>query len=138
MRQITISALTVLIGLYCGGCDTRVPKVVNSQVSPDGRYVIWVTEEIGGLRSGVTSVHLTAHGLEPEPKNEILRSPECEQTTVSWLDNDTVVIAYQSIYGSFQSELRAADPKVTLVRNSDISRMGLNLQNVMHVPCDPL
>jgi hypothetical protein len=111
---------------------------LGSQTSPDGRYTIWVTQESGGINSEVTHIHLVAAGLKPEAVNDILRTPNCEETTVSWADNATVLIAYRTIYASFHSELRAGNPKAILVRQSDVAKLGLQVQNGMNIPCDPL
>ncbi len=137
MRQIGIIALLVATCLSCAACDSRTPKVVNSQNSPDGRHVIWIMEEIGGLRSGVTSVHVTLKGLKPESKNEVLSSPDCEGATVSWIDDQTVLVSYEYIYGRFNSKLRAIDPNIILLRKNYVKKMGLHPENEMKISCDP-
>ena len=131
-------ALAILIFFQCVGCDNRAPKIIGSKASPDGAHTLWITEESGGLRSGVTAIHLARTGDAPEAKNEILNSPECEGMKVAWHDSDNIITGYDSVYGSFHSELRALKPKVSLVRNADIKRLGFDMKEYLSVPCDPL
>lgn len=137
-RQMILLGLTALVALQCGGCDNRTPKVISSRASPDGRHVIWITEESGGLRSGVTSVHLTQPSGKPEAENEILTSPECEGVTVAWNGSGEVIIVYKEIYGSFHSKLRSFTPIVSLVRKDEIRNLGINMKDYLIVNCDPL
>jgi uncharacterized lipoprotein NlpE involved in copper resistance len=91
MRQMTMLTLAALIVFQCIGCDNRAPKVIGSKASPDSAYTLWITEESGGLRSGITAIHLVRTGDAPEARNEILSSPECERVKVAWHDSDNII-----------------------------------------------
>jgi hypothetical protein len=136
MRQVILFGLGALTILQCVGCDNRTPKVISSKASPDGRHVIWITEERGGLRSGVTSVHLTQSGGKPEAKNAILTSPECEGAQVAWKGNGDIIISYDEIYGTFHSKLRAFSPKVFIIDKKDVKKLGYNLTDYLVISCN--
>lgn len=96
MRTVaTLLAIAMCLGV--AGCEEREQKIVASRLSPDGRHVLWVTNEYGGLGSGVVRVHITGKDQVPEPRTVVLRTPECSGAIVGWVDSVTVAVVYESL-----------------------------------------
>jgi hypothetical protein len=96
MRPVaTLLAIAMCLGI--AGCEKREQKFVASRPSPDGQHVLWVTSEYGGLESGVVRVHITRKSQVPEPRTEVLVTPECSGAIVGWVDSITVAVVYESL-----------------------------------------
>ena len=138
MRTVNLLVLIIAYSLV-SGCDTREPEAVGSLAAPDGRHVLRVMNEYGGLRSGVVSIHLTRPGEQTTPQNEVLRTPECTRAAAGWADRATVLIVYDSLYaGGFHSDLPRDGLRVTLVDRRRASDAQSRLANSISLPCDPL
>jgi hypothetical protein len=137
MRTVaTLLAIAMCIGATA--CDEREQKIVASRPSPDGQHVLWVTNEYGGLGSGVVRIHLTRKGQVPEPRTVVLRTPECSGAIVGWVDSVTVAVVYESLSAnSFFSGPPGYDLHTVLVDRR--SRIGVEFQltDGIALPCDP-
>jgi hypothetical protein len=124
--------------LGIAGCEKREQKVVASRPSPDGQHVLWVTNEYGGLESGVVRVHITKKDQVPEPRTEVLVTPECSGAIVGWVDSVTVAVVYDSLSAnSFFSGVPGHELRTVLVDRT--FQDGINLQPTggIALPCDP-
>jgi hypothetical protein len=137
MRTIAI-LLAIAMCLGIAGCEEREQKIVASRPSPDGQHVLWVTNEYGGLRSGVVRVHITKMDQVPEPRTEVLRTPECSDAIVGWVDSVTVEVVYESLSANnFFSGAPGDELHTVLVDRR--SRSGIDVQPTdgIALPCDP-
>lgn len=138
MRSITCFLLLLACSLLVG-CETRVPKPVGALTAPGGRHVIRVMNESGGLLSGVVSVHLTKPGEQLTPQNTVLRTPDCTGTSVGWLDAETALIVYDSLYASsFYSGVKGEKLRVLMLDNRTAKDARFGLGESILLPCDPL
>ena len=138
MRWSTIMACTAL-SIFCFGCENRTPQLVASRKAPDGRHVLWVMNESGGLRSGVVSIHMTRTGEKPTIQNSVFRTPECTGAEVGWQDADNILIVYDDVFaGDFHSSLRTGGPRVLLVQRRNAGKRSVALASGIPLPCDPL
>ena len=137
MRTVaTLLAIAMCLGV--AGCEEREQKIVASRLSPDGRHVLWVTNEYGGLGSGVVRVHITGKDQVPEPRTEVLRTPECSRAIVGWVDSVTVAVVYESLAANnFFSGVPGDELHTVLVDRR--SRSGIDVQPTdgIALPCDP-
>jgi len=137
MRTVaTLLAIAMCLGV--AGCEEREQKIVASRLSPDGRHVLWVTNEYGGLGSGVVRVHITGKDQVPEPRTVVLRTPECSGAIVGWVDSVTVAVVYESLSAnSFFSGVPGDELHTVLVDRR--SRSGIDVQPTdgIALPCDP-
>lgn len=136
MRCVSLILCGMLWG--CGG--GRETQLVAQRTAPDGKHVLWVMNESGGLHSGVVSLHLTTPSEKPTPKNQVFLTPECSNAVVRWEDRDTVVIIYDALFASqFHSGLISEASSVPRVRLFDRKAKSIPaVSNGVLLPCDPL
>jgi hypothetical protein len=137
MRPVaTLLAIAMCLGI--AGCEKREQKFVASRPSPDGQHVLWVTSEYGGLESGVVRVHITRKSQVPEPRTEVLVTPECSGAIVGWVDSITVAVVYESLSAnSFFSGVPGDELHTVLVDRRSRSGIDLNPTDGIVLPCDP-
>ena len=118
------------------GCGDRPTTVVGSLASPDGQHVMWVTNEYGGLGSGVVSVHLAKTGEKPSPVNLLLSTPECTQTIVRWSGPD----ALEALYDTLTVTRFRPDRSPRIVLFTHRASNAVNVESPeggISMPCDP-
>lgn len=115
MRRIIAGIALVIAGFQISGCEADNAEVVESSPSPDGKNMIWVTFENHGINSSTTEVRITKSGEKPVRNNSVMITSYCSGATVSWVNNDTVLIEYDDFYGLFGSSLPNSDVKVILM-----------------------
>lgn len=137
MRTLAaVLAISTCLGV--AGCEEREQRVVASRPSPDGQHVLWVTNEYGGLDSGVVRVHITKMDQVPEQRTVVLRTPECSGAIVGWVDSVTAAVVYDSLSAnSFFSGVPGEELHTVLVDRR--SRSGIDVQQAdgIALPCDP-
>jgi hypothetical protein len=137
MRTVA-AVLAVAMCLGVAGCEEREQKIIASRPSPDGQHVLWVTNEYGGLASGVVRVHVSRKDQVPELKTEVLRTPECSGAIVGWIDSVTVAIVYDSLAANnFFSGVPGDDLHTVLVDRRSRIAVDVRLTDGIALPCDP-
>ena len=138
MRIHTLGFLLSLtsICIASAGCGNRTTTVVGSTSSPDGRHVFWVTNEYGGLGSGVVSVHLTTPVEKPTLANAFLRTPECTATVVRWSGSNAIEISYDAIDVTVFAPDRG--PAVVQLKRRTVNDSNDEpAKGDISLPCDP-
>ena len=132
---------TVLAAATCitvAGCGRKDEQIVGSRLSPDGKNVLWVTNEYGGLKSGVVRVHITGKDRVPVVQTEVLRTPECSNALVGWVDSVTVAVIYDSLYlNRFSSDVPGGNLHTVLVDRRSRSGIDVRQTDGIALPCDP-
>lgn len=137
MRKV---ASVLAIAMYLGalGCEERGEQVVESRPSPDGQRVLWVTNEYGGLASGVVRVHVTRRDQAPVDRTIVLQTPECSAAMVDWVDSMTVAVVYDSLdLNRFSSDALDDDVHVVLIDRRTRSGRDVRPADGIALPCDP-
>lgn len=120
------------------GCDKREPRVVGSRPSPDGTKTLWVANEYGGLASGVVHVYVTRQGEVPGAQSDVLRTPECSNAIVGWVDSSTVAVIYDSLsLTGFSSGSTRHGLRTLLVDRRTPGVSEVHLSAAIALPCDP-
>lgn len=137
MRTVA-TVLAIAMCLPVAGCEERKAQIVESRQSPDGQHLLWVTNEYGGLGSGVIRVHITRKDKVPVDGTEVLRTPECSGAIAGWVDSVTVAIVYDSIYlNRFSSGVLEDNLDVVLIGRGSRSDIDARTTDGIALPCDP-
>lgn len=137
MRTVaTVLAVAMCLGV--AGCEEREQRIIASRPSPDGQHVLWVTNEYGGLGSGVVRVHITRKDQVPVDGVEVLRTPECSGAIVGWVDSVTVAVVYESLAANnFFSGVPGDELHTVLVDRRSRSDIDVQPTDGIALPCDP-
>jgi hypothetical protein len=133
-----VATVLAVLSVGAAGCEKREQEIIASRPSPDGKRVLWVTNEYGGLASGVVRVHITGKHQSPQPTTEVLRTPECAGAIVGWVDSVTVAVVYDSLSANnFFSGVPGDELHTVLIDRRSRSGSNVQLSDGIALPCDP-
>jgi len=135
-RIATLLAATICLG--GSGCDESPTQFVGTRPSPDGRHSLWVVNEYGGLQSGVVYVYVTKEDGPPVDRTQVLRTPECTNAMVGWMDSATAAVVYESMsLTGFESTDLSGELNILLVDRRSPGGTEVRLAEAIALPCDP-
>lgn len=138
MRSLATAVLLIATCPGLTACEQQKHEIVASRASPDGQHILWVTNEYGGLGSGVVRIHITNKDQAPEPRTEVLATPECSGAFVGWADAATVMVVYESLAANnFYSGVPGDKLHTELIDRRSKTGVDIQLKDGIALPCDP-